>query len=95
MNIYVAEDIDVKARRIGKTVHLNGKMRGIGLGSDWRSLTTLPVGMRPDIPVYFTGAPTLENNVVQMDVETDGVLYAKTLGGTVDGITFSASWPVA
>lgn len=95
VDIYVAEDIDVRARRVGKTVHINGKMFGYKIGTSWAALTTLPADMRPDLPVYFTGAPTLNNNVVQMEVETDGVLYAKTLGGTVDGVTFSASWPVA
>ncbi len=85
----------MRARRVGKTIHLNGKMRGYEIGTSWAALTTLPAGMRPDLPVYFAGAPTLGNNVVQMDVEADGVVYAKTMGGTVDGVTFSVSWPVA
>lgn len=65
------------------------------IGTDWLAITTLPAAMRPDIQTYFAGAATLRDHVVQMNIETDGVLYAKALSGDVDGVTFTASFPSA
>ena len=51
--------------------------------------------MRPDLATYFAGSSIGGDHVVLMDVAEDGTVYAKTMGGTVEGIMFSVSWPVA
>lgn len=90
---YKTDEIDIRARRIGSTVFLNGKIRAYEINTSWKSITTIPWWGRPDIQTYFSGAPTEGNNVTQMNIEPDGVLYAKTMGGTVKGVTFSACYP--
>ena len=91
--IYKNDDIDIRVRRFNQTVFLNGKVRAYPITTSWKAITTLPLRYRPDIQTYFAGASTDGNNVVQMNIETDGVLYAKTLGGEVKGVTFSACFP--
>lgn len=91
---YKAADIDIRARRIGKTVYVNGKVRNVTYNTDWKSITTLPASYRPDIQTCFAGASTSGDHVVQMSIETDGIIYAHTTGGEVGGITFCASFPV-
>lgn len=91
--VYKSDDIDVRARRFNQTVFLNGKVRAYPITTSWKAITTLPWSFRPDIQTYFAGASTDGNNVVQMNIEPDGVLYAKTLGGEVKGVTFSACFP--
>lgn len=91
--VYKNDNIDIRVRRFNQTVFLNGKMRAYTIGTDWKAITTLPWRYRPNLQTYFAGASTDGNNVVQMDIETDGVLYAKTLGGEVKGVTFSACFP--
>lgn len=91
--VYKNENIDIQVRRFNQTVFLNGKVRNYPIGTSWKAITTLPWSFRPDLQTYFAGAPIDKNNVVQMDIEPDGVLYAKTLGGEVGGITFSACYP--
>lgn len=91
--VYKNENIDIQVRRFNQTVFLNGKVRAYTIGTDWKAITTLPWRYRPNLQTYFAGAPTDGNNVVQMNIETDGVLYAKTLGGEVKGVTFSACFP--
>ena len=82
-------------RRVGKISYLNGKVRGMTIDTNWRAIMTLPSPMRPDIQTYFAGASTLRDHVVRMNIETDGVLYAKALSGDVDRVTFTASFPSA
>lgn len=91
--IYKNDDIDIRVRRFNQTVFLNGKVRAYPITTSWKAITTLPLRYRPDIQTYFAGASTDGNNVVQMNIEPDGVLYAKTLGGEVKGVTFSACFP--
>ena len=91
--VYNDDNIDIRVRRFDQTVFLNGKVRAYKIDTTWKAITTLPYSFRPDIQTYFAGAPTDGNNVVQMNVEPDGVLYAKTLGGEVKGMTFSACFP--
>lgn len=91
--VYKDDNIDIKVRRFNQTVFLNGKVRAYTIGADWKAITTLPYSFRPDLQIYFPGASTDGNNVVQMNIEPDGVLYAKTLGGEVKGVTFSACFP--
>lgn len=91
--VYKDENIDIQVRRFNQTVFLNGKVRAYTIGTDWKAITTLPYSFRPDLQIYFPGASTDGNNVVQMNIEPDGVLYAKTLGGEVKGVTFSACFP--
>lgn len=91
--VYKNENIDIQVRRFNQTVFLNGKVRAYTIGTDWKAITTLPWRYRPNLQTYFAGAATDGNNVVQMNIETDGVLYAKTLGGEVKGVTFSACFP--
>lgn len=91
--VYKEDNIDIRVRRFDQTVFLNGKVRAYKIDTTWKAITTLPYGFRPDIQTYFAGASTDGNNVVQMDIEPDGVLYAKTLGGEVTGVTFSACFP--
>lgn len=91
--VYKDDNIDIRVRRFNQTVFLNGKIRAYKIDTSWKAVTTLPRGFRPDIQTYFAGASTDGNNVVQMDIEPDGVLYAKTLGGEVKGVTFSACFP--
>lgn len=91
--VYKDGDIDIRVRRFNQTVFLNGKVRAYKIDTTWKAITTLPWSFRPDIQTYFAGASTDGNNVVQMNIETDGVLYAKTLGGEVNGVTFSACFP--
>lgn len=91
--VYKNENIDIQVRRFNQTVFLNGKVRAYTIGTDWKAITTLPWRYRPNLQTYFAGASTDGNNVVQMNIETDGVLYAKTLGGEVKGVTFSACFP--
>ena len=91
--VYKNKTIDIQVRRFNQTVFLNGKVRAYTIGTDWKAITTLPWGYRPNLQTYFAGASTDGNNVVQMNIETDGVLYAKTLGGEVKGVTFSACFP--
>lgn len=91
--VYKTEDIDIRVRRFNQTVFLNGKVRAYKIGTSWKSITTLPYSFRPDLQIYFSGAPTEGNNVVQMNIEPDGTLYAKTMGGEVNGVTFSACFP--
>ena len=91
--VYKDDDIDIRVRRFNQTVFLNGKVRAYKIDTSWKAITTLPLSFRPDIQTYFAGASTDGNNVVQMNIETDGVLYAKTLGGEVNGVTFSACFP--
>ena len=91
--VYSDDNIDIRVRRFNQTVFLNGKVRNYPITTSWKAITTLPWSFRPDIQTYFAGASTNGNNVVQMNIETDGVLYAKTLGGEVDGVTFSACFP--
>lgn len=74
-------------------VYLNGVMHGVALGASWKSLTTLPQRYRPDVSTYFAGASAGGDHVVQMSVEPDGIVYAKTMSGEVSGITFTASFP--
>lgn len=92
--VYKDADIDIRARRIGKTVYVNGKVRNATYNTNWKSITTLPASYRPDIQTYFAGASTSGDHVVQMSIETDGIIYAHTTGGEVGGITFCASFPV-
>lgn len=91
----IERDIDVRARRVGGTVHLNGKMHDYPVGTEWEAVTVVPSGMRPDLATYFAGSSIGGDHVVLMDVAEDGTVYAKTMGGTVEGIMFSVSWPVA
>lgn len=91
--VYSDDNIDIRVRRFNQTVFLNGKVRNYPITTSWKAITTLPWSFRPDIQTYFAGASTDGNNVVQMNIETDGVLYAKTLGGEVNGVTFSACFP--
>lgn len=91
--VYTNDNIDIRVRRFNQTVFLNGKVRAYKIDTTWKAITTLPWNFRPDIQTYFAGASTGGNNVVQMDIEPDGVLYAKTIGGEVDGVTFSACFP--
>ena len=91
--VYKTDNIDVQARSFNQTVFLNGKIRAYKIDTTWKAITTLPWNFRPDIQTYFAAAPTDGNNVVQMNIEPDGVLYAKTLGGEVKGVTFSACYP--
>lgn len=91
--VYKTDDIDIRARSFNQTVFLNGKVRAYKIDTTWKAITTLPLRYRPDIQTYFAGASTDGNNVVQMNIEPDGVLYAKTLGGEVKGVTFSACFP--
>lgn len=91
--VYKDDNIDIRVRRFDQTVFLNGKVRAYKIDTTWKAITTLPYSFRPDIQTYFAGASTDGNNVVQMNIETDGVLYAKTLGGEVKGVTFSACFP--
>lgn len=91
--VYSDDNIDIRVRRFNQTVFLNGKVRAYKIDTTWKAITTLPWSFRPDIQTYFAGASTDGNNVVQMNIETDGVLYAKTLGGEVNGVTFSACFP--
>lgn len=91
--VYKTDNIDVQARSFNQTVFLNGKIRAYKIDTTWKAITTLPWNFRPDIQTYFAGASTDGNNVVQMNIEPDGVLYAKTLGGEVKGVTFSACYP--
>lgn len=91
--VYTDDNIDIRVRRFNQTVFLNGKVRNYPITTSWKAITTLPWSFRPDIQTYFAGASTDGNNVVQMNIETDGVLYAKTLGGEVNGVTFSACFP--
>lgn len=91
--VYSNDNIDIRVRRFNQTVFLNGKVRNYPITTSWKAITTLPGSFRPDIQTYFAGASTDGNNVVQMDIEPDGVLYAKTLGGDVNGVTFSACFP--
>lgn len=91
--VYKSDDIDIRVRRFNQTVFLNGKVRAYPITTSWKAITTLPRSFRPDIQTYFAGASTDGNNVVQMNIEPDGVLYAKTLGGEVKGVTFSACFP--
>lgn len=91
--VYKNDNIDIRVRRFNQTVFLNGKVRAYKIDTTWKAITTLPWSFRPDIETYFAGASTDGNNVVQMDIEPDGVLYAKTIGGEVNGVTFSACFP--
>lgn len=91
--VYTDDNIDIRVRRFNQTVFLNGKMRNYPITPSWKAITTLPWSFRPDIQTYFAGASTGGNNVVQMNIETDGILYVKTLGGEVSGVTFSACFP--
>lgn len=91
--VYKDDSIDIRVRRFNQTVFLNGKVRNYPITTSWKAITTLPWSFRPDIQTYFAGASTDGNNVVQMNIEPDGVLYAKTLGGEVKGVTFSACFP--
>lgn len=91
--VYTNDDIDIRVRRFNQTVFLNGKVRAYKIDTTWKAITTLPWSFRPDIQTYFAGASTDGNNVVQMNIEPDGTLYAKTLGGEVKGVTFSACFP--
>ena len=91
--VYTDDNIDIRVRRFNQTVFLNGKVRAYPITTSWKAITTLPWSFRPDIQTYFAGASTDGNNVVQMNIEPDGVLYAKTLGGEVKGVTFSACFP--
>ncbi len=91
---YTGDDIDVRARRIGDAVYLNGRLRGYTVTTSWRAITTLPPLYSPDVQTYFAGSGTDGNNVVQMDIEPDGKLYAKTMGGEVKGVVFSACYAV-
>ena len=91
--VYKNDNIDIRVRRFNQTVFLNGKVRNYPITTSWKAITTLPWNFRPDIQTYFAGASTDGNNVVQMDIEPDGVLYAKTIGGEVNGVTFSACFP--
>lgn len=91
--VYSDDNIDIRVRRFNQTVFLNGKVRNYPITTSWKAITTLPWSFRPDIQTYFAGASTDGNNVVQMDIEPDGVLYAKTIGGEVNGVTFSACFP--
>ena len=91
--VYSDDNIDIRVRRFNQTVFLNGKVRAYKIDTTWKAITTLPYSFRPDIQTYFAGASTDGNNVVQMNIEPDGVLYAKTLGGAVKGVTFSACFP--
>ena len=92
-SVYKDGDIDIRVRRFNQTVFLNGKVRAYKIDTTWKAITTLPWIFRPDIQTYFAGASTDGNNVVQMNIEPDGTLYAKTLGGEVKGVTFSACFP--
>lgn len=92
-SVYMDDDIDIRVRRFNQTVFLNGKVRAYKIDTTWKAITTLPWSFRPDIQTYFAGASTDGNNVVQMNIEPDGTLYAKTLGGEVKGVTFSACFP--
>ena len=69
-------------------------MRGVTYNTNWKSITTLPSSYRPDIQTYFAGASTSGDHIVQLDIEPDGIMYARTLGGEVGGVTFCASFPV-
>lgn len=91
--VYKNDDIDIRVRRFNQTVFLNGKVRAYKIDTTWKAITTLPWSFRPDIQTYFAGASTDGNNVVQMNIEPDGTLYAKTLGGEVKGVTFSVCFP--
>lgn len=91
--VYKDENIDIRVRRFNQTVFINGKVRAYPITTSWKAITTLPLRYRPNLQTYFAGASTDGNNVVQMNIETDGVLYAKTLGGEVKGVTFSACFP--
>ncbi len=75
-------------------MYVNGKVRNATYNTNWKSITTLPASYRPDIQTYFAGASTSGDHVVQMSIETDGIIYAHTTGGEVGGITFCASFPV-
>ena len=91
---YPGDDIDVRARRIGDAVYRNGRLRGYTVTTSGRAITTLPPLYSPDVQTYFAGSGTDGNNVVQMDIEPDGKLYAKTMGGEVKGVVFSACYAV-
>lgn len=91
--VYMDNNIDIRVRRFNQTVFINGKMLNYPISTSWKAITTLPWSFRPDIQTYFAGVSTGGNNVVQMRIEDDGILYAKTLGGEVSGITFSACFP--
>lgn len=88
-------NIDVRARRVGNVAYLNGKMHDYPVGTEWEAVTVVPSGMRPDLATYFAGSSIGGDSVVLMDVAEDGTVYAKTMGGAVEGLMYSASWPAA
>lgn len=85
----------MRVRRVGDVAYINGKMHDYPVGTEWEPVTVVPSGMRPDLATYFAGSSIGGDHVVLMDVAEDGTVYAKTMGGTVEGIMFSVSWPVA
>lgn len=98
MNIWVADGITIKARRIGDVVHVKGESWGyFPVHSDWTDTTVLPSDMRPAYTVYFAGMriATEDGNALSGRVNNDGHVWLIAPNvGECSYWGFSATFPV-
>lgn len=98
VDIWVADGITVKARRIGDVVHVKGESWGyFPVHSDWTDTTVLPSDMRPASTVHFAGMriATEDGNALSGRVNNDGHVWLIAPNvGECSYWGFSATFPV-
>lgn len=98
VDIWVAENIAIKARRIGSAVFVSGECYGTKeVGTDWTTVTTLPEGFRPDMTVYTAGfrISSSAGGAVGVRVSASGLVSMIAPGDSASYWAFGAAFPAA
>ena len=95
-NVYVAEGIDVRVRKIHGIAYLRGSSSSVGISSsDWRKVTAVPLEFAPDSDVDASGMRlSSDGRQVGVRVTTDGSVLMYAPGESTSYWSFSMSWPV-
>lgn len=96
-NLWVNEGktIEIYQRRIGGVVYLRGDIAGgFSVGGDWKDVTTLSAGFRPDMTLSFSGSAADASAPVHVTVWPSGTVKANC-ARTVSYWSFFASFPAA
>lgn len=98
-DVYVSEDISIKCRKRYGVVYISGEVNGgVTLSaSDWKDVTTLPSGFRPDGTRHATGYRTNFNDgkTVAITINPSGVIKAFAGEDGCSWWAFQASFPEA
>lgn len=92
-----SDTVDIRCRRIGKTVFVRGDMwNGAPVNKDWTAITVIPERFRPDHNIYFAGTTIDGYYPINIRIKYDtGALDAITAAGDNTAYwAFAASYPI-